>query len=171
VIHNNVSDLYTKKKTGSAAGKYVLNSDLFPSKESLTDTMFFQVHRNWTKLLSNLAEPEVTRGWHNHHERMISDANFTASFEAWKSHNKQLHVSFFNAPYILDVKSSAYSKGFDKAWINSEISSFQKKSSAKQWSFHANSNQSHLQIHAQTSSNSSTCFSPYDKSATEMIRD
>src|SRR5882724_12610319 len=97
---------------------------------------------------------------------MISDANFTASFEACKSHDKQLHISFFIAPYILDVKSSVYSKGFYKAWINSEISSFQKKSSAKQWSFCANSNQSHLQIHAQTSSNNSTHFAPYDKSTT-----
>jgi len=52
VIHINVGDLYTKKKTGSAARKYFLNSDLFPGEESLTKTMFFQAYRNWTKLLS-----------------------------------------------------------------------------------------------------------------------
>ena len=116
IICNNVGDLYTKKKTGSVVGKYVLNSDLFLSEGNLTESMFFfHAYRNWIKLLSELTEPEVVRGWHNYHERMISDANFTTSFEAWKSHDKQLRVSFFNAPYILDVKSSAYTKGFDKA--------------------------------------------------------
>ena len=119
VICNNIGDLYTKKKTGSAAGKYVLNSDLFPNKDMLTETMFFQAYRNWIKLISELSEPEVVRGWLDHHECMISDTNFTALFEAWKSHDKQLHMSFFNAPYILDVKSSAYSKGFNKVWMNS----------------------------------------------------
>ena len=68
IIRNNVGDLYTKKKTGSAVGKYVLNSDLFPSKENLTKSMFFQAYRNWIKLLSKLAEPEVARGWQDHHE-------------------------------------------------------------------------------------------------------
>ena len=32
MIHNNVGDLYMKKKTGSVAGKYVLNSDLFQAR-------------------------------------------------------------------------------------------------------------------------------------------
>ena len=169
IICNNVSDLYTKKKIGSAVGKYVLNSDLFPSEENLTKSMFFQAYRNWIKLLSELAEPEVVRGWHDHHERMISNANFTTSFEAWKSHDKQLHVSFFNAPYILDVKSSAYTKGFNKAWMNSEINSFQKNLAVEQQSFRGGVNQSHLQIHGQTSINNPTQFTPYDKSATDTI--
>ena len=124
IIHKNVSDVYTKKKTGSAVGKYVLNLDMFPSKENLTETMFFQEYRNWIKLLSKLAEPEVARGWNDHHEQMISDANFTTSFKAWKSQNKQLCVSFFNSPYILNIKSSTYTKGFNKAWMIWEINPF-----------------------------------------------
>ena len=78
MIHNNVGDLYMKKKTDSMARKYVLNSDLFPSEESLTKSTFFQVYRNWIRLLSEMAELEVMKGWHDHHEHMILDVNFTS---------------------------------------------------------------------------------------------
>jgi len=95
MIHNNVGDLYMKKKTDSMARKYVLNSDLFPSEESLTKSTFFQAYRNWIRFLSKMAKPEVAKGWHDHHKHMSSDANFTSSFESWRSHDKQLHISFF----------------------------------------------------------------------------
>src|SRR5882724_9005584 len=39
-IRDNVGDLYTKKKTSLSAGKYILNSDLFPRKDTLTEQTF-----------------------------------------------------------------------------------------------------------------------------------
>jgi len=56
--------LYTKKKMGLSAGKYVLNSDLFPNEDSLTEQTFFQAYRNWLRLLDDVSEPDVASGWH-----------------------------------------------------------------------------------------------------------
>jgi len=60
-IHDNIGDLYTKKKTGLSAGKYVLNSDCFPDENMLTKQTFFQAYRNWLKLLTEVAEPGVVK--------------------------------------------------------------------------------------------------------------
>ena len=66
IIHDNIGDLYTKKKTGLSSGKYVLNSDLFPNKDLLTEQTVFQAYRNWMRLLDNVSEPDVAGGWHKH---------------------------------------------------------------------------------------------------------
>jgi len=128
-IRDNVGDLYMKKKTGLSAGKYVLNSDCFPDENMLTKQTFFQAYRNWLKLLTEVAEPGVMKGWNRHHELMINDAKFSMSFATWKAHDRHLQTSFFNALFILDVDSRSYSKGFDCEWIASEVSSFQKERS------------------------------------------
>jgi len=127
IIRDNVADLYMKKKTGLSAGKYVLNSDLFPNEDSLTEQTFFQAYRNWLKLLDEVSEPDVAGGWHKHHDLMINDANFSSLFATWKSHDRHLRTSFFNAPFVLDVDSRTYIKGFDREWMVSEVSSFQKE--------------------------------------------
>jgi len=46
VIQDNVGNLYMKKNTGYSAGKYILNSDLFPDEDSLTEQTFFQAYRS-----------------------------------------------------------------------------------------------------------------------------
>ena len=40
-IHDNIRDLYTKRKTRLSARKYILNSDRFPGKDTLTEQTFF----------------------------------------------------------------------------------------------------------------------------------
>ena len=35
-IHDNISNLYTKQNTGLSAGKYILNPNIFPCKDTLT---------------------------------------------------------------------------------------------------------------------------------------
>jgi len=129
-IRDNVGDLYTKRKTGLSAGKYILNSDCFRSEDSLTEQTFFQAYRNWLRLLNEVADPEVAKGWNLHHELMINDANFTSSFSAWRAHDRNLRTSFFNAPFVLDVDSHSYIKGFDREWMACEVSSFRKDHSA-----------------------------------------
>jgi len=124
LIHNNIGDLYTKKKTGLSAGKYILNSDCFLTEDTLTEQSFFQANRNWRKLLSDVADPEVMKGWNCHHELLINDTNFSSSFVAWRAHDKSLRTSFFNAPFILDIDRRTYIKGFDREWMASEVSSF-----------------------------------------------
>jgi len=44
MIWDNTGDLYMKKKTGLSVDKYVLNSDQFPSKDTLTKQTFFSSH-------------------------------------------------------------------------------------------------------------------------------
>src|SRR5882724_4388869 len=70
-IHDNVGDLYTKRKMGFAAGKYNLNSDLFPNENILTEQTFFQAYRNWVKLIMEVADEPVSTGWHAYHSKMI----------------------------------------------------------------------------------------------------
>ena len=86
-IHNDIGDLYTKKKTRPSAGKYTLNPDAFPGEDMLTKQIFFQAHRNWLKLLSSIAKTEVYAGWQDHHDLMANDPLFSSSFEAWKAHD------------------------------------------------------------------------------------
>jgi len=124
IIRDNVGDLYTKKKTGLSAGKYILNSDLFPDEESLAEQTFFQAYRNWLRLLSEVSESGVAAGWHKHHDLMINNANFSLSFSAWKAHDRHLRTSFFNAPFVLDVDSATYVRGFNREWMAAEVSSF-----------------------------------------------
>ena len=129
VIHDNVRDLYMKKKTGLSAGKYVLNSDLFPNEDTLTEQTFFQPYRNWLRLLDDVLEPDVAGGWHKHHDHMINNASFSSSFATWRSHDRHLCTSFFNVPFVLDVDRRAYVKGFDCEWLACEVSSFQRDQS------------------------------------------
>jgi len=128
IIHNNIGDLYTKKKTGLLAGKYVLNSDLFPNEDSLTKQTFF-AYRNWLRLLDEVSEVDVTGGWHKHHDHMINDPSFSSLFAMWRSHDRHLCTSFFNAPLVLDVDSMAYTKGFDCEWLDCKVFSFQRDQS------------------------------------------
>ena len=116
-----------KKKTSLSAGKYVLNLDCFLVKDTLTEQMFFQAYRNWLKLLTNFMDPEVMKCWIQHHELMMNDANFSSSFGAWRAHDRNLRTSFLNAPYMLDIDSRSYVKGFDWEWLASEVSSFWKE--------------------------------------------
>jgi len=55
-----------------------------------------------------------------HHEVMINDTNFSSTFATWKSHNRNLWTSFFNAPYLLDMHSRSYVKGFNHEWMTSK---------------------------------------------------
>ena len=84
-----------KKKTRLSAGKYILNSDLFLSENTLTEQTFFQAYWNCLKLLLSISEPTVASGWHDHHEKMMGDVNFSSSFQAWKNHDRDLCMSFF----------------------------------------------------------------------------
>jgi len=146
IICDNVGDLYTKRKTGFAAGKYILNSDLFPNENTLTEQTFFQAYRSWVKLLTEVVDELVSAGWHAHHTKMISDADFSNLFVAWRMHDRQLCTSFFNAPFILDVESNAYTKGFDHAWMTTEINSFRARRSSSgsdQHSFHGSRQSPH----------------------------
>jgi len=174
-IRDNVGDLYTKKKTGLSAGKYILNSDCFPDKNTLTEQTFFQAYRNWLKLLMEVAEPEVVIGWNQHHELMINDANFSTSFVAWKVHDRHLRTSFFNAPFILDVHSRSYSKGFDREWMASEVSSFRKErenSPSDSRSFRNNPSQTRPHHTSNNPSrNASSRYAPYDKLPSDSFRD
>ena len=159
-IWDNVGDLYMKKKTGLSGRKYILNYDQLPTKNILMEQTFFQVYWNWLKLLSSILEPAITSGWNDHHECMIGDANFSSLFQAWKSYDRDLHTSFFNAPYILDVNSGTYIKGFDRAWMTAEVNSFW-----KEWS---NSPSDHCSSWkpnsscSSASSNNNNCLAPYD---------
>jgi len=166
-IRDNVGDLYTKKKTGLSAGKYILNSDLFPSEDTLTEQTFFQAYRNWLKMLSSISEPAVASGWHHHHEKMMGDANFSSSFQAWKSHDRDLRTSFFNAPYILDVNSGAYIKGFDRAWMTSEVNSFRKERSNPPSEHRSSRNSGSSRPSA--SSNNNNRFAPYDRHSDSFL--
>ena len=58
----------------------ILNSDLFLNEDSLTEQTFFQAYRNWLRLLDDVSEIDVARGWHKHHDRMINDPSFSSSF-------------------------------------------------------------------------------------------
>ena len=106
IIHYNIGDLYTKK-TGLSAGKYVLNSDMFLNEDLFTEQTFFQAYRNWLRLLDDVLEPDVTSVWHKNYDHMINNASFSSSFPPWRSRNRHLHTSFFNAHFVLDVESRA----------------------------------------------------------------
>ena len=77
-IHNDISKLYMKKKTGLSAGKYTFNPDAFPGEDMLTKQIFFQALKNWLKLLSSIAKAEVYVGWQDHHDLMADDPLFSS---------------------------------------------------------------------------------------------
>jgi len=173
-IRDNIGDLYTKKKTGLSAGKYILNSDCFLDENTLTEQTFFQAYRNWLRLLSDVADPEVAKGWNWHHDLMINDANFSSSFVAWKAHDRNLRTSFFNAPFMLDIDSRSYTKGFDREWMASEVSSFRKERSnspSDSRSFRTGSSQNRHTPNNNSANNASSRFAPYDKHASDSFRD
>src|SRR5882724_869735 len=170
VIHDNIRDLYTKKKTGLSTGKYVLNSDLFPNEDLLTEQTFFQAYRNWLRLLDDILEPDVASGWHKHHDLVINNVNFSSSFLTWKSHDRHRCTSF-NAPFMLDVDSRTYIKGFDCEWMASKVSSFWKdcsNSPLDSQSFHGASRQNCTPYNS--AHNSSFQYNPYDKQSTDSFR-
>src|SRR5882672_6237927 len=85
-----------------------------------------------------IADESIFAGWHADHTKMISDADFSNIFAAWKMHDRQLCTLFFNAPFILDIESSAHTKGFDRAWMTTEVNSFRagrSSSGSDLWSF------------------------------------
>jgi len=107
-IQDNLGDLYMKKKTDLSAGKYIMNSDLFPSEDTLMEKTFFQAYRNWLKLLTFVSEPVVVNGWHIHHECMM----MMPISPLFSKHGKVMTETF--ACPSLNVNSSAYIKGFDR---------------------------------------------------------
>jgi len=167
--------LYTKRKTGLSARKYILNSDCFLGKDTLTKHTFFQAFRNWLKLLTDVADPEVVRGCSQHHDLMINDANFSSSFGTWKAHDRNLRTSFFNAPFMLDVNSRSYTKGFDQEWMASKVSSFRKEltnSPSDSQSFRNGSSQNWPHNPSNNSANNaSPHYGPYDKHSSDSFCD
>jgi len=85
-------------------------------KTTLMEQTFFQVYQNWLKLLSSILELAIMSGWNDHHECMMGECEFLLIVQAWKCHDRDLHTSFFNVPYILDVNIGTYIKGFG-AWM------------------------------------------------------
>ena len=136
---------------------------------------FFQAYRNWLRLLSSMADAEVMAGWHAHHEHMITNPNFSTTFEAWLLHDRQLHTSFFNAPFILNMDSTAYAKGFDCTWLSSEVRTFHKERSSspiEHHSFRGSSAPAHSQNNACSSSSSMAHhYVPYDKPTSDSFRE
>jgi len=169
-IHDNIRDLYMKRKTRLSAGKYILNLDCFPGKDTLTEQTFFQVYRNWLKLLT-----DVMRGWSQHHDIMINDANFSSSFSTWKAHDRNLRTSFFNAPFMLDVDSRSYTKGFDWEWMASKVYFFWKEltnSPLDSLSFQNGSSQNCPHNPSNNSANNaSPHYGPYDKHSSDSFCD
>jgi len=90
----------------------------------------------------------------------MDNTNFSSSFQAWKSHDRDLCMSFFNAPYILDVNSGAYIKGFNRAWMTAEVNSFQKEQSNSPSEHHSSWNPSSSCCSAYSNNNNQ--YAPYD---------
>ena len=140
----------TSKKIplGYAAGKYALDESLFPPEDSLTNVEFMQAHKHWLTLIKILAEPSIYNGWKSHHNRMCNDPDLLKWAHAWRSHDKQLHLSFMDRPFIIDPDSLTYHHQFKRAHLDS-------------WTSMPTHRSPHPQ--APRATPSSNRFAPYDK--------
>jgi len=100
-------------------GKYILNSDLFPDKDSLTEQTFFQAYRNWLTVIDIIVTPDVAVGWYKHHSRMLRDDKFTAFFDAWCNMDKQLCMQFIIRPFQIEPYSATYIQLLERSHMDS----------------------------------------------------
>ena len=92
----------------NVASKYALDEAHFLLEDSLTDTEYLQAHNHWLTLMKVSAEPSIYNGWKVHHDRMCDDLDMLKWSWAWRSHDKQLHASFIDCPFIIDLESMTY---------------------------------------------------------------
>jgi len=100
-IHFNDNLKFKKIPFGIAVGKYALDEAHFPLEESLTDAKYFQAHKHWISLMKISSEGMVYDSWKVHHDRMCDNPDMLKWARAWWSHDKQLHSSFMDCPFII----------------------------------------------------------------------
>src|SRR5882724_11104082 len=77
---------------------------------------------NRLSLMKISSEPAVYSGWKAHHDWMCDDPDMLKWSCIWWSHNKQLHSTFMDCPFIIDPDSITYCHQFEHtrldAWMN-----------------------------------------------------
>src|SRR5882724_2154872 len=87
-----------------------LTNLIFPQRNpSLTSNSC----KHWLALMKISAEPSIYNGWKTHHNRNCDDPDLLKWAHAWRSHDKQLHSSFMDCPFIIDPDSSTYWHQFE----------------------------------------------------------
>jgi len=107
-IHFNDNLKFKKIHFRNAAGKYALDEAHFLLEDSLTDAMYLQAHKHWLTPMKVSAKPSIYSSWKVHHDRMCDDLDMLKWSWAWCSHDKQLHSSFMDHPFIIDLDSTTY---------------------------------------------------------------
>jgi len=108
-----------------------------------------------------VSSPEVAVGWYKHHSRMLQDQSFSASFEAWHSMDKQLHLQFIDDPFVVDPTCMTYSQLFERARMDGFLAHADKLQHGH--SFHTNGSGHGGHQDSSSSDNGSHHYIPYDK--------
>src|SRR5882724_11213261 len=107
-IHTNDCLKLHKIPFGNGIRKQSLDKSSFPSEDSLMETTFLQVYRNWLTIIDVIVTANVAVGWYEHHSCMLQDDKFMAYFDAWCDMDKQLHTQFISHPFLVDPNSTTY---------------------------------------------------------------
>ena len=78
-----------------------------------------QAHKHRLALMKISAESSVDNGWKAHHDWMCNDPDLLKWARTWRAHDKQLHSSFMDRPFIIDPDSSTYHHQFERACLDS----------------------------------------------------
>ena len=93
---------------GNGIGKHSLDISSFPTKQSLSESEFWQAYRNWLSWIDIIADPAIANGWKLHHAQMMSDKKISTWFVTWRKHDKLLHVRFMIDPFMIDPNQASY---------------------------------------------------------------
>ena len=111
--HLNDGLKYHKIPFGNGAGWQSLYKSLFPPENSLSESLFLQAYQNWLTLIDIISSPEVAVRWYENHSKMLQDQKFSASFEAWRDMDRQLHTQSVDSPFMVDPTSTTYTQLFE----------------------------------------------------------
>jgi len=114
-IRSNDGLKYHKIPFSNGASCQSLDKSIFPPESALSESLFLQAYRNWHTIIDLISSLEVAVGWYEHHAKMLQDQNFSASFEAWCSMDRQLHTQFIEDPFVVDPICTTYSQLFEQA--------------------------------------------------------
>ena len=99
---------------GINTGISTIDESLFPNEDSLSESDFWQMYKNWLALVEIISGRDILEGWRAHHQKMISDRHFSHWYPAWRAHDRLLRIRFMSKPFVIDTKSPPYKEQFER---------------------------------------------------------
>ena len=155
---------YHKIPYGNGVGKQSLDESIFPAENTLSELLFLQAYHNWLSVLDIVAMPEVAVGWYEHHLQMLHDQKILASFEAWRSMDKQLCTQFIEDPFVVDPSCNMYTQLFECARMDVFLAHTERSfQGGNPHSFRGGYSSRGGRNDSSTSQGSASRYIPYDK--------